>query len=144
MYRIRDDKTIEIVRGDSAIIEVDLLKYYIADPPMKADLPTYYEYIDGEYVKTKDTDIVDGKEYYYKAAYEMQEGDSLIFTVKKSENDKDSLIQKIGPYIHLEPEDTELLAYGRYRYDVQFTDANGFVDTVIEPSNFRVKKEVTW
>lgn len=144
MYRIRDDKTIEIVRGDSAIIEVDLLKYYIADPPMKADLPTYYEYIDGEYVKTKDTDIVDGKEYYYKAAYEMQEGDSIVFTVKKSEKDAEHLIQKTGERIILDPVDTAELEYGRYRYDVQFTDANGFVDTVIEPSNFRVKKEVTW
>ena len=42
------------------------------------------------------------------------------------------------------PEDTHELPYKIYKYDVQLTLADGFVDTIIPPTDFIVKEEVTW
>lgn len=81
--------------------------------------------------------------------YEMQEGDTLIFTVKSNVNVEDNpvLIQKImtyesGPYCEFKPSETEL-DYGMYKYDVELNQANGRRFTVIKPTNFRVTTEVT-
>ena len=76
--------------------------------------------------------------------YELQPGDELLFTVKKSVDDPETLFQKSGSFIVINPEDTANLPYGTYRYDVQFTDSGGYVDTVIRPHKFKVVSEVTW
>lgn len=78
--------------------------------------------------------------------YEMQTDDTLYFSVKKSAKESEYLFQKIADgsnSIHIEPEDTAGLSFGKYKYDVQLTTAAGDVYTVIEPSVFEVMEEIT-
>ena len=78
--------------------------------------------------------------------YAMQSGDVLFFTVKKSAKDTNYLFQKkvIGANsIHIKPEDTDNLSFGKYKYDVQLTTASGDVYTIIEPSVFEIMEEIT-
>lgn len=82
--------------------------------------------------------------------YELQEGDTLIFTLKANVNltDNPVLLQKTmtsetGPSCELLPEETEL-PYGMYKYDVELNIASsGRRFTIIKPTNFRVTTEVT-
>lgn len=78
--------------------------------------------------------------------YTMESGDILYFTVKKTAKDTDFLFQKSvtgSNSIHIRPEDTANLSFGKYKYDVQLTTATGDVYTVIEPSTFEVMEEIT-
>ena len=78
--------------------------------------------------------------------YTMESGDILYFTVKKTAKDSDFLFQKSvtgSNSIHIRPEDTAVLSFGKYKYDVQLTTATGDVYTVIEPSTFEVMEEIT-
>lgn len=78
--------------------------------------------------------------------YTMESGDILYFTVKKTAKDTDFLFQKSvtgSNSIHIKPEDTADLSFGKYKYDVQLTTATGDVYTVIEPSTFEVMEEIT-
>lgn len=78
--------------------------------------------------------------------YTMESGDILYFTVKKTAKDSDFLFQKSvtgSNSIHIRPEDTADLSFGKYKYDVQLTTATGDVYTVIEPSAFEVMEEIT-
>lgn len=81
----------------------------------------------------------------------IQDGDTVYFTVKKSVNTEEKILQKVitvfsdnKALIEIEPEDTKDLAYGRYKYDVQLTKFNGEVKTLVEPSSFIVEGEVTY
>ena len=112
MYKIDDDGTFEIVRGDSADFDIYL--------PILND--------EGEII----------------GEYTLQEGDVLLFTVKKNTKTDDILIQKSGQHISLQPNDTKNLSYGKYVYDAELTYASGFVDTVILPSPFIIIDEVTF
>lgn len=77
--------------------------------------------------------------------YTLQDGDELLFTIKKNVNTNEIILQKSGTHIEIQPEDTEGLSYGDYVYDVQLTIAeDGRVDTIITPSKFRIREEVTW
>lgn len=76
--------------------------------------------------------------------YQLQPGDVVRFTVKKSTKAPEKLIQKVGPHISILPEDTSELAYKTYKYDVEITLADGFVDTIIPPTDFVIHDEVTW
>ena len=78
--------------------------------------------------------------------YTMESGDILYFTVKKTAKDTEFLFQKSvtgSNSIHIRPEDTADLSFGKYKYDVQLTTATGDVYTVIEPSTFEVMEEIT-
>ena len=110
MYRVDEDGTIEMIRGDTAEFDITV---------------TVEE--EGQIVP-----------------YILQEGDILTFTVKKSTKVEEVLIQKFGEHITINPDDTESLKYGGYKYDVQLTFANGKVDTIIPPHNFILNEEVTW
>lgn len=83
-------------------------------------------------------------EHGERREHALVEGDVLTFTVKKNTRTSDVLIQKTGSSIKILPEDTEDLAYGTYKYDVEFTDAVGTVDTIIPPRDFEILEEVTW
>lgn len=76
--------------------------------------------------------------------YILQEGDVLLFTVKKNTKTEDIIFQKSGQHIEIFPEDTESLSYGKYVYDVELTYASGFRDTVIRPTEFKITDEVTY
>lgn len=84
--------------------------------------------------------LVTGKEYILSA------DDTVTFTVKKTVYDTTSAVQITvpgGAAIHIKPEDTKEMAFGKYLYDVQLTTADGDVYTVIPPTTFEVLKEVT-
>lgn len=78
--------------------------------------------------------------------YQRVDGDKLTFTLKKSYNSSSVLVQKDieGMIINLEPSDTSDLKYGTYWYDVQLTTNEGQVYTVIGPSRFEIREEVTF
>lgn len=72
--------------------------------------------------------------------------DSLVFTVKKNVYQNEPLIQKnvYNGVLTIEHSDTQQLPYGEYVYDVQLTQANGDVTTVIKPSKFVIDYEVNY
>lgn len=76
--------------------------------------------------------------------YIPQTGDSMRFAMSKNYG-KEVIINKPIPMdtltLELEPADTKELAFGKYVYDVEFTDANGRVSTIIM-GDFTVTKEV--
>ena len=82
---------------------------------------------------------IDGKEY------EIKESDTIFFTVKKSVKEHQPIIQKtaIAGVIELTPDDTAALEYGYYIYDVELRQADGFTQTVVPPSRFKLTEEVT-
>lgn len=78
--------------------------------------------------------------------YIPQEGDEIRFAMKKSySDDEEVLILKDIPIdtcvLHLYPEQTKSLAYGKYVYDVQLTYADGAVDTFVK-GTFSITEEV--
>lgn len=78
--------------------------------------------------------------------YELQAGDSVLFTVKNSVYDTAVIMQKklTGGAIKLTPDDTKNLQYGTYYYDVELTQSDGFVATVIGPQKLIIEPEVTY
>lgn len=97
---------------------------------------------DTAYFEVEIKNEIDGK----IKIYEVQEGDKLYFTVKKSYTDTVPVIQKVvhgGNVVHIEPEDTEGLDFGSNKYDVQLNTKDGDVYTVIGPAEFELLKEVT-
>ena len=95
---------------------------------------------DTAYLTIPITDTISGNDY------EMGEDDVLYFSVKKNINSQEYLFQKEiagGNTFKILPEDTKRLRFGIYIYDVQLNASNGDIFTIIEPSNFEVKTEVT-
>lgn len=144
MYRVYDDGVIEIVRGDTAKLIITPYFFDVVDNPVAEDLPEYYEFSDGDYVRTHDSTISPDKTYYIYTEYELQKDDTLIFTVKRNTKKKDYIFQKRGREIFIESDDTSGMKYGKYKYDVQWSNAKGEVDTIILPTDFIVREEVTW
>lgn len=72
---------------------------------------------------------------YEGEPYELREGDSLRFAMKKTYSSRNVIINKTIPndtlQLILEPEDTAGLKDGTYVYDVELTFANGDIDTFI-------------
>lgn len=83
---------------------------------------------------------VTGKDFVFSA------DDTVTFTVKKTVYDTTPAVQITvpgGAAIHIRPEDTKELSFGRYLYDIQLTTADGDIYTVIPPTTFELLKEVT-
>ena len=82
------------------------------------------------------------------APYELQDGDRLTFTVKRSTKPQDPvIIQRVmdaetGPSFQLTSEETSL-DYGTYRYDVELQTAGGGTYTVVKPDKLTITEEVT-
>lgn len=81
--------------------------------------------------------------------YVLTDGDTVYFSVKKSVNYEESVIQKIitsfaggKALIELSATDTDIEARS-YVYDIQCNLADGRVDTVIGPAKFAVLEGVT-
>ena len=78
-------------------------------------------------------------------AYEVKETDMLTLAVKKNYEDDLPLIKKviIGINIfHIAPEETKRLDFGKYKYDVQLTTADGDNYTIVADKVFTLTKEV--
>ena len=81
----------------------------------------------------------------------LEDGDTLYFTVKSSVNTKEKEMQKVITdfpdgiaYINISPDDTEFMSFRSYYYDIQLTREDGTVKTIIPPSIFIVRGEVTY
>ena len=67
-------------------------------------------------------------------------------TIKKTVLQADACVQLTvpgGEVLHIKPEDTKAMAFGKYVYDVQLTTADGDVYTIIPPTPFELLKAVT-
>jgi uncharacterized protein YfaS (alpha-2-macroglobulin family) len=77
--------------------------------------------------------------------YTVANDDKLTLTVKQNYEDEEALIEKVvtgDTTFHIEPKDTKGLAFGKYKYDVQVTTADGENYTVIDDKTFEIAKEV--
>ena len=76
--------------------------------------------------------------------YTPQDGDRLRFALGKSWG-KDTIFTKEIPLdtcvLEIEPSDTKELDFKKYKYDIEFTDAQGHVSTILL-GEFIVDKEV--
>lgn len=77
--------------------------------------------------------------------YELAADDVLVMTMRLN-YDSEVCFQKsirgVNTF-HILPEDTKNCKFGKYKYDVQLTTAEGDVYTIIEPACFQVLPEVT-
>lgn len=81
-----------------------------------------------------------------KTNYTPTAEDTVTMTVKKTVLDAAPCVQLIvpgGEVLHIKPEDTKAMAFGKYVYDVQLATADGDVYTIIPPTTFDLLKEVT-
>ena len=72
--------------------------------------------------------------------------DTVTMTIKKTVMQADPCVQIIvpgGEVLHIKPEDTKAMAFGKYVYDIQITMADGDVYTIVPPATFDLLKEVT-
>ena len=72
--------------------------------------------------------------------------DTVTMTIKKTVLQADPCVQIIvpgGEVLHIKPEDTKAMTFGKYVYDIQITMADGDVYTIIPPTTFELLKEVT-
>ena len=72
--------------------------------------------------------------------------DTVTMTIKKTVLQADPFVQIIvpgGEVLHIKPEDTKAMAFGKYVYDIQITMADGDVYTIVPPATFDLLKEVT-
>lgn len=87
------------------------------------------------------------------APYTPVPGDSVRFALKSGLNSKGTAYKEAEPLIRkaipidtlvlkLDPEDTKPLLFGKYKYDLEVTLADGTVDTFIENEDFTLKPEV--
>ena len=81
-----------------------------------------------------------------KTNYTPTAEDTVTMTIKKTALDAAPCVQIIvpgGEVLHIKPEDTKAMAFGKYVYDVQLTMADGDVYTIVPPTTFDLLKEVT-
>lgn len=83
------------------------------------------------------------------SGYNIQEGDFLEMTVRKTVNSSVAIYKRVETFsdnvalISIEPDDTSKLTPGDYVYDVQLT-FGGAVKTIVKPSVFSITPEVTY
>lgn len=72
--------------------------------------------------------------------YEMLPGDTLTFTVRQSIGSQQTLIQKVVsvPVIPFDTNDTTVLPYGSYLYDLVLTGGEGWTETILTPRQFLI------
>lgn len=87
------------------------------------------------------------------ADHPFSEGHTIEMTVRKSAKKEIALHKAVTNFekdgsaiINIKPEDTSLLKFGKYMYDIQWTDPDGNVKTIIKPTagNFTITEEVTY
>lgn len=82
---------------------------------------------------------------------DLQDGDTIYFTVKEHVRNEAKVFQKVvtefsdgKATIEIEPLDTKGCKFRDYVYDVQLTDSSGRVTTIVHPSKFTIGGEVTY
>lgn len=76
--------------------------------------------------------------------YVVHEGDSLRFILTKKRGIDEHMIDKQVPIdtliLEIEPEETKPYKFGTYFYDVEFTDYEGHISTIIQ-ADFKIGDE---
>ena len=78
--------------------------------------------------------------------YAMQSGDTLTLSVKKRYIEPTYSFQAVATgsnTIKISPEDTKLLNFGEYVYDIQLNTETGDVYTIVPVNTFEITPEVT-
>lgn len=78
--------------------------------------------------------------------YIPEEGDKLLFVVKRTYDSKEILLQKeiVNLLLSIDPEDTDSFPYGTYWYDIELTTSTSAKYTVVGPARFILREEVTF
>lgn len=76
--------------------------------------------------------------------YELQEGDTLLFTLRRLYGKGEILITKVFNTLSFQllPVDTAELSFGEYRYDVCIYNGSGWIDTFLNDKKFTIGEEV--
>ena len=77
--------------------------------------------------------------------YQLKSTDNLVLTVKEDVYSDKIILQKkadLKGMIEISHEDTRLLSFQAYVYDVQLTQQSGDVSTIITPHKFVIATEV--
>ena len=89
---------------------------------------------DSGYVTVPLVEVIDGEE----TPYIPKEGETLRFAMAKkwgASQDECAVIRDIDTKdlkLYFYPEDTKTLKFGEYKYDLEYTNADGFVDTILK------------
>lgn len=79
-------------------------------------------------------------------AYTPNSGDKVRFALKRTLRDAEPIIIKdidtSTMRLILESSDTKALEPGSYKYDIELTTVDGYVDTFIGPATFKITEEV--
>ena len=79
------------------------------------------------------------------APYEPQAGDVLTLTVKDDPNDAEAILTLTADSdctFHFAPSDTDGLAFGSYKYDIQLETGEDVYTPIV--ATFSLTEEVTW
>lgn len=114
-----EDNTITIIRGDSGFVTIPLVE-------VKKDEDT------GEEIETPYT-LKDGEVLRFAAAKKFGATEDECFIIREIPHDTMRL--------YFEPEDTKSQKFGSYKYDLEYTNADGFVDTILK-GTFIIAEEV--
>lgn len=78
--------------------------------------------------------------------------DTVYFTVKVSPSVTTKIFQKVittfdatgVAVVEINPEDTKLLSYREYKYDIQWTKHDGTIKTLVPMSSLFIQEEITF
>ena len=113
MIKVDDNNTITIIRGDSGYLTVPLV----------------------EIVEEQEVPYVPkpGERLRFAAAKKYGATEAECFIIRQIPLDTNRL--------YFYPEDTKDQKFGTYKYDLEFTDIDGFVDTILK-GDFVIAEEV--
>ncbi len=112
------DNSITIIRGDSGYVTVPLVEVTIDEHGQRVETPY---------------DMKPGETLRFAAAKKWGAGEDECFIIRQIEAPEMKL--------YFYPEDTKTQKFGTYKYDLEFTNLEGFVDTILR-SEWVISEEV--
>lgn len=117
MFKINKDKSMEIIRGDSGVFQVNTKR-------------------DGELLK-----LSGGDHLYFTVKTDTHASNYEIQKVLTSEETSKMDGKNV---FNILPEDTSKMEYGTYKYDIQLVLEDGYTDTIVSPKDFKITDEVSF
>ncbi len=118
MISVNENNVITIVRGDSGYVTVPLAEVTIDEHGQRTETPY---------------DMKPGETLRFAAAKKWGAGEDECFIIRQIEAPEMKL--------YFYPEDTKTQKFGTYKYDLEFTNLEGFVDTILR-SELVISEEV--
>lgn len=115
MFKISSDYVIEMIDGDTGTLKINFNNYEL----QVGDI-IYLSVSNPQIAKTR---LMTSGDYLFQIMYEVAEPSNSATLI-------------------IEPMDTKGFS-GEYQYDVQLTTVGGYVDTIIPPNKFIIKRGVT-